>query len=224
MNWIQAILLELFAIPLIIFLQILGLIWKPSFKNTKTGTPILLIHGYINTDAIWIYIKWKLRKLGPIYTIHLKGPFNSIENYAKQVEKMGQLIEKETKNQHLILIGYSMGGLVASYYAAELAPKGKVKKIIAISSPFQGTSVARIALGKNGLEMRRGSHFLQNLTEEIDHLTIPLYTIASKTDEIIVPYTSALIGSKQIIFKNLGHGALVFSSRVASVLIHLIET
>lgn len=214
MNWFRAMIVEVFAIIAIISLQILGFFWKPKFAYPNVGTPILLVHGYINTGAVWLYIKWKLKNIGPIYTIDLNHPFASIVDHAHQVEKFADRIENETGKQDLILVGYSMGGLVSTYYATKLAPKGKVQKIITIATPFAGTHMAKIAIGKNAREMQRGSLFLQSLD-----CKIPLVTIASKTDEIVIPYSSALQDrAKQILFKNLGHGALIFSPRVAKVL------
>lgn len=223
MNWIRAIFLEILAIPAIILLQLIGFFWRPSFSGRQSGIPILLIHGYMNTGSIWLYLKWKIRNCGPIYTIDLKSPFDSIENFAKQLEIIVKRIEEETKRKELILVGYSMGGLVSAYYAMHFAPKDKIQKIITISTPFEGTHLSRIAIGKNGGEMARGSSFVKKLKEEISHSKIPFYTIASKTDEIVIPYTSALVDhSRQYIFENLGHGGLIFSARVALLLSHLI--
>ncbi|HSX14065.1 MAG TPA: alpha/beta fold hydrolase [Chlamydiales bacterium] len=224
MNWIRAMVLEVFAILGVILLQIFGLFWQPKFRATNFGTPILLVHGYINTSAIWLYLKWKIKHLGPIYTITLKPPFTSIEAHAEQMDKMATLIEKETLNKNLILVGYSMGGLVSAYYATKLAPKNKVQKIISISSPFAGTQVAKIAIGTNANQMRIGSMFLTKINDEINNSKIPLFTIASKTDEIVIPYSSALLeNSKQFIFNDLGHAGLIFSPRIAATLTHLIE-
>lgn len=216
MNWLRAMIVELFAIIAIICIQILGLFWRPKLISKNQGTPILLVHGYINTGAIWLYIKRKIKNFGPIYTIDLKEPFASIVEHAHQVDRLADRIEKETGKKELILIGYSMGGLVSTYYATKLAPKGKVQRIIAIATPFSGTKMALIAVGKNAKEMRVGSLFLRQL----DH-TGSLVTIASKTDEIVVPYSSALIdGAKQFLVDNLGHGALIFSPRIAKVIIN----
>ncbi|MFI5343390.1 MAG: alpha/beta fold hydrolase [Chlamydiales bacterium] len=226
-HWIRAMVFELFAIVAIICLQLIGFVWKPKFSQKRGGRPILLVHGYINTSAVWIYIKWKLsrRTLGPIYTIDLKHPFRSMTEHAKQVEKCAERIEKETGRFDLILIGYSMGGIISSFYATHLAPQGKVTDVLTIASPFAGTYVAKMAFGKNGREMERGSTFLKKLNQEMrkSH-KIRFSHIASKTDEIIIPYTSAVFDEKRkYIFNDLGHGALIFSPRVANKLISFIN-
>jgi triacylglycerol lipase len=200
MNWLRAMLFEMVAIPTIILLQLIGFFWKPSFSGRHSGTPVLLVHGYINTGAIWLYLKWKIRNLGPIYTVDLKSPFNSIENHAKQLEKIVKRIEEETKRKELI-----------------------IQKVITISTPFEGTQLARIAIGKNGRQMAVGSSFVRKLKQEISQSKVPFFTIASKTDEIVIPYTSALLNhSRSYVFENLGHGGLIFSPRIALLLSHLI--
>lgn len=221
MRLIRAMVVELFAIIAVIFLQLLGFFWKPKYVQKGKKRPILLVHGYINTSAMWFYLKKKLTPYGHVYTIDLKDPFASIAEYAKQVKKMALLIEKETGRSDLTLIGYSMGGLVCAYYATKWASEGT--EVMTISSPFEGTHVANIAFGKNGREMRRGSAFLKTLRTEISASKIRLSNIASIADEIIVPYTSALVaGSRQYILDDLGHGSLVFSPRVACKLIEWI--
>jgi triacylglycerol lipase len=223
MNWLRAMLFEMVAIPTIILLQLIGFFWKPSFSGRHSGTPVLLVHGYINTGAIWLYLKWKIRNLGPIYTVDLKSPFNSIENHAKQLEKIVKRIEEETKRKELIIVGYSMGGLVGAYYAMHFARQEKIQKVITISTPFEGTQLARIAIGKNGRQMAVGSSFVRKLKQEISQSKVPFFTIASKTDEIVIPYTSALLNhSRSYVFENLGHGGLIFSPRIALLLSHLI--
>lgn len=226
-RWIYVIIFEVIAIALIILLQIVGFFWKPEVKQKfSKKTPVLLISGYVNTSAVWIYLFWKLAKadIGPIYRINLKNPFSSIVDLAKQVEKMAGCIEEETGNPHLIIIGHSMGGLVGAYYATKIAKKGKVTDVITLGSPWSGSKVAKIAIGKNAREMDIDSMFLGTLRQDIPHSKIRFFHIASMTDPFIFPQSSAILhGTKGYVFSNLGHGAMLFSPRVAKVLIEWIR-
>lgn len=220
-HWIHAMSLEAMAIlaatclhPTLLFSS------QRKRGGTLQGRPILLIHGYLHNSSGWIYQRHSLiqARLGPVYSLDLGYPFRSICDFAEKTKQKAEQIERETGRKDLILIGHSMGGLVSAWYATHLAPAGKVTDIIAIGSPFEGTHVARIALGPNGREMECDSEFLKKLREAIQKTPIRFHHIASQTDQIIVPQTSAF-GShpdrQLFVIEDLGHMGLLFSPRVA---------
>jgi pimeloyl-ACP methyl ester carboxylesterase len=217
-HWVHAMTFELFALIAVIFLRLLSFVH--SFEGPvgpKEGTPILLVHGYVNSASVWIYIRQFLAKggFGPIYALSLGSPFASIRDHAKKVAARAEQIRRETGKSELILIGHSMGGLVSSYYATQLAPFDSVQKLITIASPLKGTYMAKLALGANGREMEPRSPFLKELTH------IPCYNIGTKTDQLIVPASSSLLGTDpthHMMFEDLGHASLLYSPRVASQL------
>ena len=219
-RWAYALTFELFALFALIFWRLCSYFWFE--QKPKAGSkPILLVHGYLDGPAVWTLMKARLEKegFGPIYTIDLGHPFQSLRDYAKKVEAKVKQIEQEVGKSDITLIGHSMGGLVCSLYATA---KAGPSKIIAIGSPFGGTMVARLGIGRSAKEMRIGSSLLKELQEALDKRPdIELYHIATKTDALIIPYTSALKGSKaesRLILEDVGHVGLAFSGRVARYL------
>lgn len=192
--------------------------WE-GFDNHKQK-PILLIHGYLHSSLVWFYHGRKLKNngFGPIYTINLKKPFSSIERHALEVKQQVKIIQEETNRSDLILIGHSMGGLVASYFALNLAEKNTVSDVITIGSPLKGTIIANFAIGISAKEMRRNSDFIKNLNKKLlMEENINFYHIASQTDQLIRPYTSALLGNKedrQYILNGIGHASMLYSKKV----------
>ncbi len=224
-HWAHAIVFELFGILLAGLLRPLGYIWKLESRGGD-GQPILLIHGYLHDSSAWIYHRWQLRShgFGPIYMLNLGYPFLSIRDYVKKVEAKVSQIKKETGRKDLILIGHSMGGIVSALYALRAASPDTVTRVIAIGSPLGGTHLARIALGADGKEMRRNSELLKKLPEEIlSHPKIRFYHIATKTDQIVIPYTSELVGAvldRQYLLNDIGHVSLLYSPRVSKRIIN----
>ncbi len=218
-HWIHAITFEIFGICLSGICRASAYFGKQKVEGS--GQPILMVHGYLHNGSAWIYQKRQLAKLGkgPIYTFNLKRPFASIEDHARQVAQKAIEIEKETGRSDLILIGHSMGGLVSSLYATQLAPPGKITHVITIGSPLSGTHIAKIAIGADGREMERGSPKLVALSEAISNSQgTVFYHIGSKTDQIIIPHTSAILGSnsdRHMVIKDLGHISLLYSPRIA---------
>ncbi len=187
------------------------------------GRPILMINGYLGSSSNWFYQRSQLADagFGPIYTANI-GSFESIETYARQVQDQVRKIKQETGRDDLILICHSKGGLVGSYYATHFAQEDnmRVTDLIAIGSPFAGTPVANLGVGKDAEEMRPGHPFNCNLREEIaKHPEIRFFCIGSETD-LIVPAQSALSGtnrqSHKKVFKNIGHSQLLFSEKTTN--------
>ncbi|OGN64690.1 MAG: hypothetical protein A3E80_00350 [Chlamydiae bacterium RIFCSPHIGHO2_12_FULL_49_9] len=213
--------LEIFGLLGVIFSALMILV--PSYRRPagkKEGIPILLAYGYLNHIGVWVMQRKRLSQmgLGPIYTVPLASPFSSIEKHA---EKIFDEIERRGFHK-VILVGYSMGGLACAHYMTKHPEK--VAKVIAISSPFQGTLMAWVAPGKNGAEMRPGSPFLRKLVPHLKNA--PLYFIESECDEIVQPNASKVFDIPQghlFLIRNLGHAGLIFSKRVSDRIAHWIK-
>ncbi len=116
-RWAYAITFELIAI-----FAIHALLLMPDRGAKKgNGRPILLVHGYLHHAKVWGLQKKWLEALGagPIYTINLGPPFQSIRTYAEKVSQKAQAIAQETGRNDLILIGHSMGGIISLMVARE---------------------------------------------------------------------------------------------------------
>lgn len=94
----------------------------------------------------------------------------------------------------IILIGFSKGGLIAMYYATHVVDE-RIKGIITVSSPLNGTETANLipAYFTINRELSSGSA----LTEKIKKLwlakkhLIPLYHIVPTWDHLIMPTSVA---------------------------------
>lgn len=193
----------------------------PVRKNTTgQGQPILLVHGYINNDSVWRFQKKRLEALGmgPIYTIKLGNPFKSIRTHIDTMKAKAETIAKETGRNDLILIGHSMGGLVSCLYTAQLSEPNRVTDLITIGSPFLGSPVARFFPGANAREMEPGSILLNEILQGIEkNKTTRFYHIGTKSDQLVIPGESAILSHHpHIIYEDLGHASLTYSTRVTS--------
>lgn len=188
----------------------------------EVKTPILLIHGYVQNQTDWLWFRHKLKEknVGPIYSLNLCPPFASITEFAELVKKKVELIRQETKHPNIILIGHSMGGLIASFYSEYLAPPHEVSAVITLGSPFQGTKLAALGMGQNAVEMAPNSKLLSDLTQKIEKSSVKYHYIASKIDNLIVPWDSAIPAfskdrdNNKLILEDHGHLSLLISPKV----------
>lgn len=115
-----------------------------------------------------------------------------------KVEEMYDALEEEYEGAEIVVVGHSMGGMVARYFVEKLGYEEQVDRLITFGSPHQGTRVAMpFALPILGTEGARdlspGSQFLETLnreglSEEVDYAAV--YTL---NDPLISPKRNAML-------------------------------
>lgn len=219
--YLKAFIGEIFACVILVILRCLSWIKPPTIKEVKKETLYVLIHGFNQTWSItlWLYYRLTRNKNYSVLMINLFPPFVSIEKHASLLRKKIEEIASQHPVKRLFLIGHSMGALVASYYTEFLStPSYKEISIISLGAPYHGSKLAVFCKGPNSLEMMPNSEFVTKLTEKIKTDPKGKYlNIASKLDNIVVPWHSSYIEHKQhttALFNDLGHISLLFSNRV----------
>lgn len=224
-HWLRALALEPLALAAVFLLKPLQFV--PAYQKPAgrfKGRPLLLVHGYLNSGAVWFFQRMQLKAMGfgPVYTIHLGHPFQSIRTYAEKVKRRAEQIAEETGRKDLVLVGHSMGGLVSSYYAGILASEGTVTDVVTIGSPLGGTPMARIGLGPNAREMEPGSALSKEVWSAIEkNRNVRFFHIATRPDLLVMPPSTALPGndpSRHFVLDDIGHVGLLFSKRVSKLI------
>lgn len=227
-NYIHASITEMFSLLAMSACYFVNLEKRnPKIVEGNNQKPILLIHGLYHNSSAWIeYIgQLKAAHVGPVFTINLGNPFGSIHSHAEKIKKMVAEIQRITGRKDIMLVGHSMGGVVASTFALDWATKDTlVTDIVTIASPLDGSSVAHyIGYGKSVRETRTGSDHITDLSDKICQQTkINFFHIASKTDQLVPAWSAALPKNKRakhLIFPNLGHCALLYSKAVIDPII-----
>ena len=177
--------------------------------------PIILIPG--------VYEKWHFLKFfadpisragHPVYVLeHLGYNLRSIEHSAKLVR---ELIDE----QHLskaVIIAHSKGGLIGKYVLAFHNHDRKVKKVIAIASPFGGSYVVRFLPLVPLRELHPESHAIAKLKAE-EAANRHIVSIFGVFDNHVWPEESCRIhGAKNIQVNVHGHHRILFDSHVRDI-------
>jgi len=166
-------------------------------NSNFSRNPVLLIHGIFRKSGIFYKMSAYLTQLGwSVYTLNLSPYWGnaSIDELAQQI---ADYIDKTfAPEQHLDIVGLSMGGLVTRYYLQRLGGINRVQRFIAISSPHSGTWMAYTLWGKGCIQMRPGSAFLEDLNRDAALLEKLNFTsIWTDWDFIIVPASSSQISA-----------------------------
>jgi len=180
--------------------------------------PVLLVHGYGCSRAAWWWLRRRVEAQGwTVATINLEPIYADIEHYVDPLAQRIEEVLEATGAGRLILVGHSMGGLVARAYVRRYGAD-KVCRVVTLGTPYGGSELARIGFGINGRQMVPGNEWLTRLSE--DELRVETTTIFSPHDNYVMPQTNLLLeGAQSRVLDGLGHLAMLYSPRVADALL-----
>ncbi|WP_172399654.1 alpha/beta fold hydrolase [Geothermobacter hydrogeniphilus] len=205
-----------------VVLHPLGWIW-PKEKPTVDGgkPPIILLHGLFHNRSCWWWLKWRLKRAGyrTIYSLHLSA-WHDIEVLTELIAKKVDRLRLQAGVEQVILIGHSMGGILARNYIQRRGGAARVAHCIQLGTPNGGSKLAPFAVSPLARNLLPGSTFLAELNASKLPSDIPLTSIYSRHDNIVIPAASArLNGSREIELQGMGHMGLLYKkSAVAAVL------
>jgi pimeloyl-ACP methyl ester carboxylesterase len=188
-----------------------------TFPPGSTARPLLLIHGIVCNYNIWRPWVESLTTtdFGPVRALNLEPIFADIEVHATRVAQEVRALQRETEGARVSIIAHSMGGLVARA-ALRLLDPDSVRAVVTIATPHHGTRLARcFSWSRPARQMFPDSAWLQalNVAQE-GQLTVPLSSIYSLEDNLVVPPRSArLEGAEAHELRGFGHLGLLSSRR-----------
>lgn len=175
-----------------------GLLGSHAQAGEISGKPIarraVLVHGIFEDGTKLDKMKKRLESHGIECVcpklIHHDGT-GGLDYLAAHLKQ--DIDEAFGTKEPIIVIGFSMGGLVSRYYLQELGGADRCATFITISSPHHGTNVAWTYYSKGAEQMRPGSDFLANL-ERTEHRLgkIPVVSYRTPMDLIILPTESSV--------------------------------
>lgn len=196
--------------------MILYALLMPDPPPAPASLPVLLLHGIGCNAAVWTTMRRHLEVLGlgPIYALSYGPPFAPIETFAAQVADKVAQIRRDTGAGQVVIVGHSMGGLVARSYLREYGP-AHVRRLVTIGTPYAGSRHAWLMSGAPLAQMRPGSPYLAALTTLHDHeRDVPIVSIWSWHDSMVTPQTSSRMGDADIVLAGIAHNALLGDPKV----------
>ena len=180
--------------------------------------PVVLIPGIYCNSAIWWWLVRRLRAQGlrNLFPVTLEPPLASIDALARQLADEIERVCRQTQASRVVLIGHSMGGLIARAYLRDFGA-ARVARVITLASPHHGSELARHAIGANGWQLRPGNDWLVALNAaEREAPGVPIVSLFSWHDNYVAPQDSAILAhADNVPFVGVGHLALLFWEPVA---------
>jgi triacylglycerol lipase len=191
--------------------------------------PVLLIHGYLATRGSLHLLGRYLADRGHIvFSYPLGFPVNmgDIRDSAGLIARKVESIVAQTGVTEIDVVGHSLGGLVGLYYLKRLGGRHRVRRLIMLGTPTQGTWSALLGLvtaplGRASLQLLPGSPFLRELGEMPLPPGADVVSIGAVRDWLAPVSTTVLDGVRHIALPT-GHSGLLVDAEVAGVVADLL--
>lgn len=198
-----------------------------SVDVEAAGTPIVLIHGIVDNHTIFALLRRHLVRRG----FHRISTFSYSPltlDVRRTADRLGAEIEKLCERsgaERIHIVGHSLGGLIARYYAQRLGGDARVHTLVTLGTPHQGTHAARLLPWPLVKQLRPGSDLMAELDEPAPDCRTRFVSFYSDVDQLMVPQRRARIAHPDLSARNVringvGHMSLPFDRRV----VHQIST
>ncbi len=183
--------------------------------------PVLLLHGMLDDRSVFARLRAELvrRGLGPVVDVEYPAHARDVRTTAAALGEVAERLLAAAGSDHLHVVGYSLGGLIARYLVQRLDGDQVVDTLVTLGTPHTGThtarllpaTLARVLPAGMAHELRPGSAVLSELAEPARECRTRFVAYWSDVDSVVVPLRAA----------RLEHPDLLVSNRVARGVGHL---
>ena len=192
--------------------------------------PVLLVHGYASTGAVWTPLRRALAEAGFGHIVNLNYNSFATDPVAVSAELTYQALRAVAAagTPRVHLIGHSLGGLIVRYaLEANTVLGARTASAVTIASPHRGVSLARIAPGRCARIMHRGPRSV--LPEPGAPRTVRWLAYYSDGDRVVSPASARLddprYGAATLLIPGCGHLTICRDGRfIRSLVPELIRT
>lgn len=172
---------------------------KPDSAHPQ---PVVLVNGTFKTSyENWLTLSPALVNAGYcVFSFEYGGLETApIPDSAAELRDFVNAVLGATGAKKVDIVGHSQGGMMPRYYVKFLGGATKVDDLVGIVPSNHGTTnplalAAGATVCDSCVDQTAGSDFLQKLNSDPETPVGPDYTaIATKYDEVVVPYTSAFL-------------------------------
>ncbi|HZP88237.1 MAG TPA: alpha/beta fold hydrolase [Burkholderiales bacterium] len=190
----------------------------PRVASRSRRIPIVFVPGIYCNRAVWWWLSRRLRARGldDLIAVTLEPPLADIDVLAADLARRIEDLCQQRQASQVVLVGHSMGGLVARAYLRDAGP-ARIARLITLASPHHGSVLACLGVGPAAAQLRPGSAWLRNLNADEDRISaVPIVSMFSWHDNFVAPQDSAILAqATNVGFAGIGHLALLFSETVA---------
>jgi len=190
----------------------------------KIGTaalpPLILIHGLYHNAGSWLYLARVLEKTGyPVSTYAYSSFSTPLSAIVRGLDEHIATVQWQAGRP--ILIGHSLGGLLARKWLAEYNGSGRLRGIITLGTPHGGSKTAVFGAGTLARSVRTDGSLVASLRSLPPLSNFPCASLVSPDDNDVLPASSLIPpeGWSMRLTPALPHFAMLFSPQTAAILL-----
>ena len=202
-----------------------------ALDRRLAATPVLLVHGYAHNRSGFLSISRQLKRAGFRYVDGFN--YNAlIDGIPEAAARLGAEVERvlaATGASRVMLVGHSMGGMVARYYVQQLGGEDTVDTVVTMGSPHRGTYASYIGVGRAAAQLRPNSELLRELDESARPGPVRWIAYWSDLDMFVTPVSHArldhsALSAHNVRVRDTGHLSLLASGWVVrDIVAHLTD-
>lgn len=200
---------------------------ETTVADAETGAmPVILVHGWIHNRSAFLGTSRVLRRHGfrHIHAFDYNPLTYDIPEVAGMLAGEVERVLAISGADRCMIIGHSMGGVVARYYVQQLGGDRTVDTVITLGSPHRGTYAAYLGPGAAAPQMKPGSPLMRMLEETARPSDVRWIAVYSDLDLLILPAVNAklvhpALRAHNIKVADLGHLSLLLSGEVMRVVV-----
>jgi triacylglycerol lipase len=138
---------------------------RVSSASWACPTPVLLLHGYLGTEAAWTPLADRLHTAGfrHVYTLGYDSLSAGVPELAACLVDAAHTVAAKTGHPAVHVIGHSLGGVIARYAVQQLGLHTLTPSVVTIATPYRGVGIARLGPGPAAAQLRSTSTLLRQL-------------------------------------------------------------
>ena len=202
---------------------------EPSSNIDPLHTPVIMVHGWVHNRSAFLVMTRALQRAG---FSHVQG-FNyssithTVEGAAATLADVVDATLQRTGAGKCVLVGHSMGGVVARCYTQRFGGYDKVDTVATIGAPHRGTHTATLGFGTAVRQLRPGSRLLQSLEETARPSGVRWISFYSDLDVLVMPAANGklvhpALQAINIRVRDTGHLSMLMSDDVIGTLVQLL--
>jgi len=170
------------------------------------GTPIVLVHGFVDNRSIFTLLRRQLRRrgFGRIVALNYSVLTADVRGAARGLADAVERLAAETGYDRVHVVGHSLGGLIARYYVQRMGGDARVHTLVTLGTPHAGTLTAHVLPYRLCRQLRPSSDVVRELGEPAPGCRTRFVAFWSDLDQLMIPRSTARIDHPDLRATNIG--------------------
>ena len=178
--------------------------------------PVVLVHGLGGNRGLWWPLRLFLRMNGHRRTYAFGYEDGTIEDHAEGLKGFVDSILRSTKEAKVDIVAHSLGGIISRYAIQRIGLSHRVRTLVTLATPHQGTYAAWYANTTLTRPLRPESEIIHNLNaEDLTDYPMRFFSFYSDRDVYVIPAEGMTHPSAENVFlPDVSHSQYLVSPQV----------